>query len=137
MIVLDTNVISEVGSVRPNPRILEWVDFRAAAVTITALTIAELRYGIVRLPAGRRRDRLERSMGELLGRCSHRIESFDASAAAHYGSILAERERAGRPIGMIDAQIAAICRSLGATLATRSTKDFADTGIDVVDPWQA
>ena len=136
MIVLDTNVVSEVGSVRPNPRIVEWVDFRAAAVTITALTIAELRYGIARLPAGRRRDRLERSMGELLGRYSHRVEPFDASAAEHYGSILAEREGVGRPIGIIDAQIAAICRSLGATLATRNTKDFADTGIEVVDPWQ-
>ena len=67
----------------------------------------------------------------------HRVASFDETAAAHYADIAVRRERAGRPIGTADAQIAAICRSHDAVLATRNTSDFTDTGIVVVNPWTA
>jgi predicted nucleic acid-binding protein len=64
-----------------------------------------------------------------------RVEPFDASSAVHYAALVSDRERAGRPIGIADAQIAAICRKLGATLATRNTDDFEATGIELVNPW--
>jgi predicted nucleic acid-binding protein len=78
------------------------------------------------------RARLRVSEHDLEGR----VEPFDAAAATHYADLVSDRDKAGRPIGMADAQIAAICRSLGATLATRNTGDFQGTGIDLLDPWQ-
>lgn len=138
MIILDTNVVSELVRAESNRNVVGWATSTPRSeLAITAITLAELRYGVARLPAGRRRSGLEMSIDRMIGRFSNRIEPFDANAAEQYGSIVAEREQAGRRIDFPDAQIAAICRSLGATLATRNTKDFADTGIDVVDPWQA
>lgn len=138
MIILDTNVVSEFIKPRPDPRVMAWVDsWLDSEVATTAITIAELRYGAARMPSGRRRSLLEAEIEGIVDDFRGRIEPFDAAAAAHYGTVVAEREQAGRRINFPDAQIAAICRSLGATLATRNTKDFADTGIEVVDPWQA
>ena len=96
----------------------------------TAVTVAEIRYGLERLPDGRR-DELRGSpttLGALPARCS-----FDLDAANRYGAV-AERER-GRPMSALDAQIAAICLSRGASLATRNVRDFAGTGVEVLDPW--
>jgi predicted nucleic acid-binding protein len=137
MIVLDTNVISELMRPRSEPRVIGWADDQAAnEVYLTAVTTAELRYGVARMPDGRRRtdlaDRLQRAIAEEF---ASRILSFDDNAAAHYAEIVIDRERRGQPISMADAQIAAICRRHGAGLATRNTKDFAHTGIDLIDPW--
>ncbi len=138
MILLDTNVLSELIRPEPDKGVTEWLDsLDAATFATTAITAAELLYGVARLPAGRRRERLGEAIRGLIEEdLDGRVEPFDATAANHYADLLSERERAGRPIGAADARIAAICRKLGATLATRNTGDFEDTGIDLLDPWQ-
>lgn len=138
MILLDTNVISELVRPDPDPAVIAWLDAQQSSeVASTAITMAELLYGISRLPEGRRRRRLgeavETAIEDDLGA---RIEPFDASAARDYAEIVSARESAGRPIASADAQIAAICRRLRARLATRNTTDFEGTGIETVNPWQ-
>ena len=137
MIVLDTNVVSELMRANPSESVVSWVDRHPAPeVFLTAITVAELLYGVARLPAGNRKAdlaiRIEAMLREDL---EHNVVSFDETAAAHYADIVAHRERAGRPIGMADAQIAATCRSHGAVLATRNVDDFADTGVTIINPW--
>lgn len=138
MILLDTNVLSELIRPEPDEGVTEWLDsLDAATVGTTAITVAELLYGVARLPAGRRKERLSGAIRGLIEEdFDGRVEPFDVKAATHYADLLSDRETAGRPISVADAQIAAICRKLGATLATRNTSDFADTGIDILDPWQ-
>lgn len=138
MIVLDTNVISELMRSAPDDRVATWVDqFPAGDVFITAVTAAELQYGVARLPDGRRKTVLAIQVAELLAEdFGSQILPFGVNAAAHYAQIAAMREQEGRPISMADAQIAAICRHHNAELATRNIKDFADTGVSVHDPWE-
>lgn len=138
MIVLDTNVLSEFIRREPDEGVTRWLDsLDAAAVATTAITAAELLYGVARLPAGRRKERLSEAVRGLIEEdLDGRIEPFDATAATHYADLLSDREAAGRPISVADAQIAAICRKLGATLATRNTSDFEYTGIKLLDPWK-
>ncbi len=94
-------------------------------------------HGIARLPAGKRKDLLDEAIHGLIeDDLGGRVEPFDAAAAARYAALVSDRDKAGRPISMADAQIAAICLDLGATLATRNTSDLQDTGIDLLDPWQ-
>lgn len=138
MIVLDTNVISELMRARADTRVVVWLDKqRTDEVYLTAVTTAELRYGVARLPDGRRKtdltDRIRRMLDEDF---SGRILSFNNQAAAHYADVVLQRERLGLAVSMADAQIAAICRHHGAELATRNAKDFVHTGIAVIDPWQ-
>lgn len=138
MIILDTNVISELTRAVPEPRVVSWLDSLPAEETaITAITAAELRYGVRRLPAGRRKNELSEAVRALITADFHgRVEPFDVLAADQYADVVAERERIGRPISTSDAQIAAICRVLAATLATRNTSDFTNTGVDLVNPWE-
>lgn len=139
MIVLDTNVVSELMRPRPDNAVLAWVDSRpASGLALTAVTAAELLYGVERLPPGsRRRGLAERVEAMVVEEFRGRVAAFDEIAAGHYAQIMAGREAAGRPMAMADGQIAAICRSLGATLATRNPADFAGTGIDLLEPWTA
>ncbi|GAA4027226.1 type II toxin-antitoxin system VapC family toxin [Allokutzneria multivorans] len=137
MIVLDTNVISEFMRHEPDDGVVRWLDqYPREEVFTTAVTVAELGYGILRLPNGKRKDALSAAMTGLLAEdFADQILPFDLVAAEHYAAITAERERCGRPISMADAQIAAICRTYSAALITRNTKDFVDTGVRVADPW--
>lgn len=137
MILLDTNVVSEVIRAEPEERVLTWMDsLEVASVAITAITHAELLYGVARLPDGRRSEQLSETIRALIDEdLGGRVEPFDAAAATHYATLVSARERAGRPIGVADGQIAAIARKLGATLATRDTSDFESTGIELLDPW--
>jgi len=139
VIVLDTNVVSELMRKAPEPRVVSWVDrFSASDVLVTAVTAAELMYGVARLPDGRRKRELHIKVEGLLSEdFQDQILPFDAPAATHYAEIVASRERAGRPISMADAQIAAICRNWSAGLATRNVDDFVDTGVDGMNPWGA
>jgi hypothetical protein len=98
--------------------------------------VAEIRYGLERLPGGRRKDSLLTTATEVFAAFSEFIQPFDADAAIWYATIVAHRDRLGLPIDGFDAQIAAICRTRSAALATRNAKDFRETGIDVIDPWQ-
>lgn len=137
MIVLDTNVVSELMRRDPDRNVVAWVDqYPADQVFLTAITAAELLYGIARLPEGSRKNVLAARTRELLAEdFVDRVLAFTSDTAGHYAKIVAARECRGRPISMADAQIAAICRLHGADLATRNVKDFADTDLRVVDPW--
>lgn len=137
MIVLDTNVVSELLRPVPTPRVVDWYAGEAAPdAFVSAVTEAELRYGVAIMPAGRRRDSLATTIEGLLEReFADRILSFNSSAAKAYATIAAERRSAGRPIEPADCQIAAIARSLGASVATRDTRGFEGCGIEVIDPW--
>jgi predicted nucleic acid-binding protein len=139
MIVLDTNVVSELMRAAPAVSVVDWVDNLVATdVHLTAVTVAELLYGVARLAEGRRKDDLAQQIeAMLIEDFDHRVLAFDEFAAAHYADIVARRERMGRPISTADAQIAATCRSHDAVLATRNVDDFADTGITIDNPWTA
>jgi len=137
VIVLDTNVISELTRQAPAPGVISWLDsLTAAEIATTAITAAELLYGVARMPDGHRKANLAAAVHGLLSDDFHgRVLCFDEPAAQRYADIVTGREQQGRPIGVTDAQIAAICRTSGATLATRNTDDFEDTGIELINPW--
>lgn len=137
MIVLDTNVVSELMRPAPARNVLDWVDRQPASETyLTSITVAELLYGVRRLPDGRRKIELAELVEAMIADdFEHRVLAFDETAAGHYADIVVLREQSGRPIALADAQIAATCRSHGAALATRNVEDFTGTGITVIDPW--
>jgi predicted nucleic acid-binding protein len=138
VIILDTNVLSELSRQAPSKEVLSWLDAQPAdEIATTAVTVGEILYGVARLPDGRRKTELAQAVqGMVDDDLRGRVEPFDVTAAAHYAAIVSGREKIGRPISTADAQIASICRKLQATLATRNTRDFEDAGIDVIDPWQ-
>jgi len=138
VIILDTNVISELSRHVPDPGVLAWLDsLEISEVATTAVTAAELRYGVARLPEGHRKRELTVMIRGILSEDFYgRILPFDERASARYADIVTGREKIGRPVGVADAQIAAICRDLGAILATRNTSDFEETGIELIDPWK-
>jgi predicted nucleic acid-binding protein len=138
VIVLDTNVISELARLAPDPGLLCWLDsLEISGVATTAVTAAELRTGVARLPDGHRKQELTVVIRGILTEDFHgRVLPFDERASVRYADIVAGRQRIGRPIGVADAQIAAICRDLDGILATRNTADFEETGIGLIDPWK-
>jgi predicted nucleic acid-binding protein len=137
MIVLDTNVLSELMRRRPAARVVRWVDEQDAdALAITAVTVAELLYGVARLAEGARKTEFATAVDALVREdFAGRVLPFDVAAAARYAELVAGRDRNGRPISVSDGQIAAICRCHGAALATRNVRDFDATGTVVLDPW--
>jgi toxin FitB len=139
MIVLDTNVVSELLRRRPAGRVFDWIDAQGVTnLSITSVTAAEMLYGVERLDDGVRKASMEATIRSIVRTAfSGRVLPFDAVAAEHYAEVVAERERRGRPVGVADAQIAAICRCRGATLATRNVRDFEHTGVELLDPWNA
>lgn len=139
MIVLDTNVISELFRPRPEPRVIAWLEGISDDVAITTITVAELLAGVRLLPEGRRRAELGEAITDAIRpyRDARSLLAFEEAAAVEYAEVLAVRASAGLPISMADAQIAAICRVHRAVCATRNVKDFAQTGIELIDPWSA
>lgn len=139
MIVLDTNVLSEIMRADPDENVLAWLDSQNVPdLQTTAITIAELLYGVARLPHGRRKSGLRGAIETMLeGELAGKVLPFDDISAHRYSLLVAEREAQGRPISSADAQIAAICHSRDAMLATRNVKDFEGTGVPVIDPWIA
>lgn len=137
MIVLDTNVVSELMKASPAPAVSGWIRTpRRAELFTTSITVAEIRYGIERLAPGRRRELLRDAADDLFSAFSRHVLAFDAVAAERYPEVVIQRDAAGLPIDGFDAQIASVCRAHGAALATRNTKDFEQTGIELLDPWQ-
>ncbi|WP_437887625.1 type II toxin-antitoxin system VapC family toxin [Phytobacter sp. V91] len=137
MIILDTNIISEVMRNQPEPAVLAWLDAQnSGQLSITSITVAEILYGIARMPEGRRKNQLF-TMAESMfeEEFSGRLLAFDEHAAVFYAKLVAQREASGRPVGMADAQIAAICCCYDATLATRNIKDFEASGIRLINPF--
>lgn len=137
MILLDTNVISEFMRVEPESRVLVWIDAQPAMdLAVSAVTVAEILHGIARVPSGKRKQKLEaHAMAMFEEDFAGRILSFDAHAAVEYATLVAECESKGRAVSMADAQIAAICRTHGASLATRNVKGFEFSGVVVINPW--
>jgi predicted nucleic acid-binding protein len=138
LIILDTNVISELARQIPDTGVLAWLDsLQISEVATTAVTAAELRYGVARLPDGHRKRELTVVIRGILAEDFYgRVLPFDERASIRYADVVTGREKIGRPIGVADAQIAAICRDSGAILATRNTADFEQTGIELIDPWR-
>lgn len=137
MIVLDSNVVSELMKGTPATQVVNWAaqESRPGFFT-TTVTMAEVLSGIQLLPKGRRRAQLETEARSLFEQdFEDRVLSFDIDAAKVYPSIVAGRRKAGRPIAPFDAQIASIALSRGAMLATRNTADFELCGVDLVNPW--
>ena len=139
MIILDTNVVSELMRPAPDPAIALWVAERStSSLFLTAVTEAELRYGLAVMPPGRRRDGLAMGLERMLKTgFANRVLPFDSGAARAYAGIAAARRRAGRPVGQADCQIAAIARARGMGVATRNIRDFEDTGIEIFAPWSS
>lgn len=138
MIVADTNVVSELMKAEPSPAVRAWVFAHDRhELRITAMTMAEILYGIQRLPSGRRRTALREAAIEVFSRFTEDVLPFDVAAATVFPEIVDQRDHQGAPISGYDAQIAAICRSNGARLATRNERDFADVGVELVNPWSS
>jgi predicted nucleic acid-binding protein len=136
MIVVDTNVASELMRPAPNARVVAWMRAQHAGdLYTTSITVSEIAYRVERLTDGARKALLRATATQVFSAFADHVLAFDAGAAALYGAIVSSRERGGAPIDGFDAQIAAICRRHGATLATRNVKDFEQTGVDVIDPW--
>lgn len=139
MIVLDTNVVSEVMRVVPDASVHQWYrKVPRARLFVTAITEAEILAGIAALPAGKRRSELTARVFETFqSSFAGRIFAFDSDAASHYAEIVSDRRRLGRPINPLDAQIAAIARGKGMAVATRNIRDFSKCGVELIDPWAA
>jgi len=137
LIVLDTNVVSELMRPNPEPAVLVWLDAqRPGDLWLSSVVAAELMFGVARLPEGSRKQQLAQAVSAMLEQdFAGRILPFDLAAAVAYATLVAERERAGASIAMADAQIAAICRVSGAALATRNQKHFAGMGLTLINPW--
>lgn len=137
MILLDTNVLSELMRTEPDAGVIGWIDsLRRSELGVTAVSIAEILYGVGALTKGRRKQRLLEAASEMFEKdFAGRVFSFDGIAAIEYADIVLQREKSGRPISMPDAQIASICRVIGSALATRNIKDFEHTGIELFNPW--
>jgi toxin FitB len=137
MIILDTNVISELMRANPCPHVAAWVaKHDVAELATTSITEAEILHGIEILRKGKRRDGLLAASEAMFAEdFAGRIFAFDSDAARAFSRISAHRRTLGKPISFPDAQIAAIAKTRQAKLATRNIVDFADCGIDVVDPW--
>lgn len=139
MIILDTNVISELLRPAPEPKVEHWLSAQDGLnVYLTSISEAELRYGLAIMGNGKRRAALIDAVDRILREdFAGRILPFDSDAAQSYATIAAARRAAGRPIAQADCQIASIAHTRGATVATRNTPDFEGCEIDLINPWTA
>jgi len=137
VLVVDTNVLSALMRPKPDPGIASWTAARAtSSMHLTAISEAELRFVLAIMPPGRKRDGLAEGLERMLRTgFGNRVLPFDSAAASAYAEIAAARRAMGRPMPEADCQIAAIARSRGMAVVTRNVRDFADAGIDVIDPW--
>ncbi len=137
MIIVDTNVISELMRTAPAKQVEQWLSEQdGASIYITAITEAELRFGVAILPTGKRQTYLANLVESILEEDFHdRILPFDRKAAIAFASIAAERRSVGRPVSQCDGQIAAIARSLSASVATRNVADYEGCGVEILNPW--
>ncbi|MBS0484832.1 MAG: type II toxin-antitoxin system VapC family toxin [Proteobacteria bacterium] len=137
MIILDTNVISELMREQPDVNVKHWIKAQKAIhLAITAITIAEIQRGLARLPEGKRRTQLTASFSDFIAEAfSGRIFPFDEEAAYRYGEIAAACEAGGINTDAVDLMIAAIASSRRAAIATRNVKDFTGCGVAIINPW--
>jgi toxin FitB len=139
MLILDTNVLSEILRREPSSRVIDWFESQTPGqLFTTTITQAEILYGIALLPESARREKLAKATRSIFDEdFEEKVLAFDSLAADFSASIAANRRSSGRPISQLDAMIAGIARSHQATLVTRNGRDFVNCGIDVIDPWNA
>ena len=136
MIILDTNVVSELMRPSGDPHVLSWLRRTGEGdLATTTITVAEIEYGLARLPDGSRAEVLRTAAAALWESFATAILPFDVLAARRYGTLMAARERSGRPTSAFDAQIAAIATVHKAKVATRNIADFQGMGLKLIDPW--
>ena len=135
MILLDTNVLSELTRPRPSPRVAQWFETNEPLLALPVITLAELRYGIARLPTGRRRSSLLRFWLATRDHFRGRIFAFDERAAEVYGDVAAAAAGKGTRLNVADGQIAAIALVHDMSVATRDTSGFEASGVPLVNPW--
>lgn len=135
--LLDTNIISEGGKPRPEPGVMDWLaGMDESQLFLSVISLAELRHGIERLEPGRRKSALDAWLVEQLPlRFEDRLLALDAGTADHWGRIVAQAQASGRPIGAMDAFLAATAAQHQLTLVTRNVADFEATGIRLFNPW--
>lgn len=135
MIILDTNVLSEPLKLRPAPKVLAWLDEQnAETLYISTISYAELRTGVLKMPAGRRRETLMANINQVLALFRDRTLCFDIESAEHLAQIAVECERIGKPATAPDAYIAAVAAAHGFAVATRNVGHFEHTGVRVINP---
>ncbi len=139
MILLDTNVVSALMRAEPDPAVVKWLDKQpASSIWVTSITVMEIRFGLLGLPASRRRGTLTQLFEKILeDLIEGRIAPFDMQAGIHAADLMASRKPTGRPGDLRDTMIAGIALASRATLATRNTRHFADVAVPVVNPWEA
>lgn len=137
MILLDTNIVSEMMRATPELAVLRWMNRQPSSrVHLSTVSVAEITYGIRILPEGRRRRSLQHSFDRFVTTAfSERLMDFDREAALQYGEIMASRREIGRPMNVADGQIAAVARSRGFILATRNVSDFENCDLELINPW--
>jgi toxin FitB len=138
VILLDTNVVSEPLRPEPNNLVIEWIDAQPLeTLFLSAITVAELRAGVVLLPAGKRRTRLQQSLEKrVLPLFAARVLPFDQACTPAYAQLMARARTTGLAIAAADGYIAAIAAANGLTVATRDTGPFEAAGVAVIDPWR-
>jgi len=139
MIVLDTNVISELWKAEPNPNVLVWIDAQAIeTLYLSAITVAELRYGLATMPKGKRRTIYqERLANEVLPLFAGRVLSFDLDTSQAYADLMARARAGGKAISKEDGYIAATAAAHGLMVATRDTSPFEAAELNTINPWEA
>lgn len=138
MILIDTNIISEMMKPLPNSLVLDWIKHQEILnLFISTITIAEISYGLNVLPKGKRRLNLELAFSKAIQEgFTGRILSFDESAAYQYGLIMSTRRKFRQPLGIPDGQIAAIAKTHGASIATRNLSDFEGCSLQLINPFE-
>ena len=138
MIILDTNVLSAIMRQPPDSQVVAWLDQQPrTSIWITSVTVLEVRFGLQIMPAGKRRTLLSEAFDSLLEVIGNRIAAFDTASAKEAASLMASRNRIGRPGDLRDTMIAGIALAHRATVATRNTGHFDDLSVPVVNPWDS
>lgn len=134
--LLDTCLISELWKPKANPGVVDWLEGSVEEeLFLSVLSLGEIRRGIDRLPAGKKRERLDRALVMLRSRFSSRVLSITDVVAERWGSVTAEAARKGKQVHVVDGLIAATALITGLTVATRNVDDFAPTSVPVINPW--
>ena len=138
MILIDTNVVSELWKIEPDSRVLAWIDAQAIeTICLSAITVAELRFGVATMPHGKRRSIYQHRLEtEVLPAFTGRVLPFDLDASNAYATLMARARADGKVIGKADAYIAATAAARAMKVATRDVSAFQAAGLTVINPWE-
>lgn len=137
MVILDTNVVAEMMKPWPSPAVASWLNSQESpTLFLTTITVGEIGYGLRVMPQDQRRLQLEQGFERVLAEAfAGRVLAFDEEAARHYGEVMGRRQEIGRPLSVLDGQIASIARARGWAVATRNVRDFVECGVEIINPF--